>query len=181
MKAVQQNSYITESSSCILNMLCVIDLSLILFNTSCRIYSIPKESKCTAVFLPINNETQCVPLLLLSSRSITESEYQNQLLDSDEFLWVLRVINLFQEALVTQFLGNYLLAVLLFFTKSYTRDRVRDGIIPGQLFEDCIGRYSDDYGRRTLVVSRSCEIVSQEKHFTVITVLVLGRASSRKI
>ena len=88
--------------------------------------------------------------------------------------------NLFQEALVTQFLGNYPLVVHLLFTKSYPRDRVRDGIIPGQLFEDCIGRYSDDYGRRTSVVSRSCEMLSQEKHFTFITVLALGRASSRK-
>ena len=89
--------------------------------------------------------------------------------------------NPFQEALVTQFLGNYLLVVHLFFTKSYPRDRVRDNIIPGQLFKDCIGRYSDDYGRRTSVVSRSCEMVSQEKHSTVITVLALGRASSHKI
>ena len=94
--------------------------------------------------------------------------------------WVLRVTNLFQEALVTQFLGNYLLVVHLFFTKSYPRDWVTDGIIPGQLFEDCIGRYSDIYGRRTSVVSRYCEMVSQEKLFTVITALVLGRVSSRK-
>ena len=89
--------------------------------------------------------------------------------------------NLFQEALVTQFLGNHLLAVHLFFTKSYPRDQARDGIIPGQLFEDCIGRYSDDCGRRTSVASRFCEMVSPEKHFTVITVLAVGRASSRKI
>ena len=89
-------------------------------------------------------------------------------------------INSYQEALITQFLGNYLLAVHIFFTKSYPRDRVRDGIIPGQLFGDFIGTYSDDYGRRTSVVSRSCELVSQEKHFTVMTVLALGRASSRK-
>ena len=60
-------------------------------------------------------------------------------------------------------------------------DRVRDGIIPEQLFEDCIGKYSDDYGRRASVVSRSCEMVSQEKDFTVITLLTLGRASIRKI
>ena len=40
----------------------VIDLSLILLNTSWGIYSIPKESKYTLVFLSINNETQCVPL-----------------------------------------------------------------------------------------------------------------------
>ena len=36
---------------------------MILFNTSCGIYSILKESKYTAVFLSINNKTQCVPLL----------------------------------------------------------------------------------------------------------------------
>ena len=83
-------------------------------------------------------------------------------------------------SLVIQFLGNYLLAVYIFFTKSYPRDRVRDGIIPGQLLGDCIGTYSDDYGRRTSVVSRSCEMVSQEKHFTVMTVSALRRASSRK-
>ena len=52
-------------------MLCVIDLSLILFNTSCGIYSIPKESKYTAVFLSINNATYCTPLLFLSSIFMT--------------------------------------------------------------------------------------------------------------
>ena len=60
-----------ESSDWILNILWVIDLSLILFNTSWGIYSIPKESKYAAVFLSINNETQCVPLLCLSSRFMT--------------------------------------------------------------------------------------------------------------
>ena len=98
----------------------------------------------------------------------------------DVMNWLVKVDYLFQEALVTQLLGNYLLTVHLFFTKSYPRDRVRDGIIPGQLFEDCIGRCSDDYGRRTSVMSRSCEMVSQEKHFSVIIVLALGRASSHK-
>ena len=44
------------------------NLSLILFNTSGGIYSISKESKYTAVFLLINNETQCVTLLFLSLR-----------------------------------------------------------------------------------------------------------------
>ena len=34
-------------------------------------YSIPKESKFTHVFLSINNETQCVPLLFLASRFMT--------------------------------------------------------------------------------------------------------------
>ena len=46
----------------------MIDSSLILFNTSRRVYSIPKEYKYTAVFVSINNETQCVPLLFLSPR-----------------------------------------------------------------------------------------------------------------
>ena len=44
---------------------------MILFNTSIGIYSIPKESKYAAVFLSINNETQCVPLLSLSSTFMT--------------------------------------------------------------------------------------------------------------
>ena len=34
-------------------------------------YSIPKESKYTAMFLSVNNETQCAPLLCLSSRFMT--------------------------------------------------------------------------------------------------------------
>ena len=38
------------------------------FNTSWGIYSVPKQSKYTATFLSINNETQCVSLLCLSSR-----------------------------------------------------------------------------------------------------------------
>ena len=46
------------------------DLSLILLNNYCRIYSIPKESNYTAVFLSINKETHCVPLLCLSLRFI---------------------------------------------------------------------------------------------------------------
>ena len=44
------------------------DLSLILFNASCRMYSIPKEWKYVAVLSSINNEAQCIPLLCLSSR-----------------------------------------------------------------------------------------------------------------
>ena len=47
------------------------DLSLILLNTSCGIYSIPKRSKYTAVCLATNNEAQFVPLLPLSARLIT--------------------------------------------------------------------------------------------------------------
>ena len=62
MKVIQRNPHIIELSHCILN-LCVMNLSLILFNTSSGIYSIPKESKCTAVFLSTNNETLCFPLL----------------------------------------------------------------------------------------------------------------------
>ena len=48
-----------------------VDLSLILFNTSGGMHSIAKQSKYTAVFLPINNKTQCVPLLILLSKFIT--------------------------------------------------------------------------------------------------------------
>ena len=57
--------------SCILDILWVIDLSWILFNTSWGIYSIPKESKYTALILSINNETQYVALLFLSSTFMT--------------------------------------------------------------------------------------------------------------
>ena len=42
-----------------------------MFNASCEIYSISKESKYKAKFLSINNETQRVPLLSLSARFIT--------------------------------------------------------------------------------------------------------------
>ena len=65
MKAIQYNPYIIDSLSCFLNILWVIDLYLVLFNTSRGIYSIPEESKYAT-----NNETQCVPLLFLSSRFI---------------------------------------------------------------------------------------------------------------
>ena len=51
------------------------NLSLILLNTSCGIYSISKESEYTAVCLSVNNETQCVCLPCLSSRFITYSPY----------------------------------------------------------------------------------------------------------
>ena len=37
----------------------------ILFNTSGGIYSLPKESKYTVVFMSINNETGSVPLLFI--------------------------------------------------------------------------------------------------------------------
>ena len=50
-------------------------LSLILRNTSYVIYSGPKESKYPAIFLSINNEKQCVPLLCLSSGSITYAPF----------------------------------------------------------------------------------------------------------
>ena len=65
MKGIQQNPHIIESSDCIMNMLRVIDLSLIWLNGYCGIYSISKESKHTAVFLSINNETQFVLFILL--------------------------------------------------------------------------------------------------------------------
>ena len=38
------------------------------YNTSWGIYSVAKISKYTAAFPSINNETQCVSLLCLSSR-----------------------------------------------------------------------------------------------------------------
>ena len=59
-----------DSVCCIINMLWGIDLSLTLFNSFWNIYSIPKESKYTAKIFFINNETQCVFLLFLSSRFI---------------------------------------------------------------------------------------------------------------
>ena len=71
MKLIQENQHIIESSDCMPNMLSVIDLSLILFNTSFGIHSVPKKSKYTAVFLSINNETECVPFLCWSSRFMT--------------------------------------------------------------------------------------------------------------
>ena len=60
-----------ESSECIINMLSEIDLLLISLNTFFEIYSIPKVSNYTAVFLSINNETQCALLSYLSSRFMT--------------------------------------------------------------------------------------------------------------
>ena len=48
-------------------MLCVTELSFILLYTFCGIYLIQVESKYTAVFLSVNNETQYVPLFCLSS------------------------------------------------------------------------------------------------------------------
>ena len=47
------------------------NLSLILLNTSCEIYSIPRESKYTVIFISVSNEIQCVPLRCLSSRFMT--------------------------------------------------------------------------------------------------------------
>ena len=52
-------------------MLRAILLSSILFGTARGIYSIPKESKYTAVFLSINIKNQCVLFFFLSSRFIT--------------------------------------------------------------------------------------------------------------
>ena len=53
MKLNQQNPHV----------LWVIDLSLILFNTSCKIYLIPKEWNYGAVFLAIDDGNKCVRLL----------------------------------------------------------------------------------------------------------------------
>ena len=63
-----KKSTIMQWLSFILNIFWVIHWSLILFNTCCEIYLIPNESKYKAVFLSINNETQCASLLLFSSR-----------------------------------------------------------------------------------------------------------------
>ena len=52
-------------------MLWVMDLLLILFNTSWEKYLIPKKSKYAAVFLSENNENQRVSLLYLSSKFIS--------------------------------------------------------------------------------------------------------------
>ena len=73
MNVIQKNPDIIESSDCILNMLCVVDLSLILilFNNSYGIYLILKGSKYTVLFLSINNKAHCVPLLYFSSRFMT--------------------------------------------------------------------------------------------------------------
>ena len=68
MKAIQQNPHVIDSLSSILNILRVIDLCLILFNTSRGIHSIPRESNYISLFWSINKETQCVPLPFLSSR-----------------------------------------------------------------------------------------------------------------
>ena len=71
MKVIHKNPHIIDLLSCNLNILWVIDLSLYLLNISKGIYSIPKDLKYIAVFLSINNETQCVILLFLSSRFMT--------------------------------------------------------------------------------------------------------------
>ena len=55
------------------------DLSLILFNASCRIYLFPKESKYPTVLLSINNDTQCVPLLSFWSRFMTYAYLSSKL------------------------------------------------------------------------------------------------------
>ena len=49
------------------------DLSLVFFNTYSNLYLIPKTLKYTAAFLSIINESQCVPLLSLSSRFMTHT------------------------------------------------------------------------------------------------------------
>ena len=53
------------------NIFWVIYLSLILLNTSWGIYSVQEESKNEVVFLSINNETQYLPFVFLSSRFMT--------------------------------------------------------------------------------------------------------------
>ena len=56
MKVIQQNPHIIDSLSCILNLLSVIDLSVISFNTFRGLHSVPKEFKYRINFLTINNE-----------------------------------------------------------------------------------------------------------------------------
>ena len=63
IKVIQENAHIINSLCFTLNILWVIDLSLIFLNTSCGIYSILKESKYAAEFLFVNNETQYFPLI----------------------------------------------------------------------------------------------------------------------
>ena len=65
MKVIQENAHIINSLCFILNILWVIDLSLILLNTSWGIYSVFKESKYAAQFLFVNNETQYFPLIFI--------------------------------------------------------------------------------------------------------------------
>ena len=60
------NRFIMLCSKYILSNWLIFDF----FNTSRGIYSNPKESKYTAAFPSINNETQCVHLLFLSWRFI---------------------------------------------------------------------------------------------------------------
>ena len=43
-------------------------------NNSCAIYSIPKESKYTAVYMSVNNETQCVSSLFLLLMFLTYTQ-----------------------------------------------------------------------------------------------------------
>ena len=51
----------------------MIDLFLILLDTSRGIYSISKESKYTVAFMSINNETQCTLFLCISSKFMTHA------------------------------------------------------------------------------------------------------------
>ena len=60
-----------QKSSILYSKYIVSDLPSIFVNISCGIYSIPRESKYTAVSQSINHEIQSVPLLCLSSIFIT--------------------------------------------------------------------------------------------------------------
>ena len=71
---MQWNLLIIDSLSCILDIMWLVDLSLILFNNFRGIYSKyihNTYSKYAAKFLSINDETQWVPLLFVLSRFIT--------------------------------------------------------------------------------------------------------------
>ena len=61
---------------------------------------------------------------------------------------VLRVTNLFQEALVTQFLDNYLLTVHVFH-KKLPQGPGKGRYNRWTVVRRFIGKHSDDYGRRT--------------------------------
>ena len=71
MKTIQESLQITEIIKCIPSMFYVIDLSLIILNTSWGIYSVPKKIPIRSSFSSINNETLCVLLLFLSLKFMT--------------------------------------------------------------------------------------------------------------
>ena len=67
MKTIRESLHIIESSGCIPKMW----WNYLWFNTSWGLYSAPKKFQYTTAFLSINNESQRVLLLCLSSRFMT--------------------------------------------------------------------------------------------------------------